>query len=189
MDTTTALAFVIKDSKSVDLINSIREKHDRAFKRWPPHVNFIFPFVPTSQFDTIRTKLEKLNLQSFDVSFDTIGYFSQGKNCTIHLKCSNESTEKNMANVFAQITKACPEIEIKRAEFHPHLTLGQCKKSELKNTITSFNKELGLNSNSDNDNDNDNGSPLTLKFDTLEFLSRSPETNDKMVSVMTLNLA
>jgi hypothetical protein len=46
---TSALAFVLEPSHPWhDKINAIRSRADRgdkAYPRWPPHVNFFFPFV------------------------------------------------------------------------------------------------------------------------------------------------
>lgn len=47
--TYTALAIVAEED--IQLIQSIREKHDPAFERWPPHINISFPFVDPTKFD------------------------------------------------------------------------------------------------------------------------------------------
>ena len=45
MHTSTALTFVLPDEVH-DKINEIRSVSDKAYPRWMPHINFIFPFVP-----------------------------------------------------------------------------------------------------------------------------------------------
>jgi hypothetical protein len=31
-------------------IQAIRERHDRQFRRWMPHKNFLYPFYPAGRF-------------------------------------------------------------------------------------------------------------------------------------------
>ena len=47
--TYTALAIVAQ--QDIALIQSIREKHDPAYERWPPHINISFPFVEPARFE------------------------------------------------------------------------------------------------------------------------------------------
>lgn len=47
--TYTALAIVPETEK--EQIQGLREKHDPAYKRWPPHINIVFPFVHPDLFD------------------------------------------------------------------------------------------------------------------------------------------
>jgi len=93
MDVTTALTLVIPD-KFHDLINSIRKEHDRAYPRWMPHINFIFPFVSEDKFENIRQRLipEISFFGAFELELNEIGSFKQGKNVTMHLK-STDSTQ------------------------------------------------------------------------------------------------
>ena len=127
MDVTTALTLVIPDEFH-EMINSVRKEHDRAYPRWMPHINFIFPFVPEEQFDMMVAKLDTVlrGFGSFTLNLDTVGYFKQGKGVTIHLKPSDKS---HLEKLFDQIKNALPDVEIKHAEFNPHMTLAQCKKS------------------------------------------------------------
>jgi len=62
-------------------VNEIRLAYDRAAKRWPPHINFMFPFIPVEQFEEAREKLEAelQNESAFEVVLEKIGFFSQGK--------------------------------------------------------------------------------------------------------------
>ena len=133
MDTTTALALVVK-GKFCDKINEVRCIHDRAYPRWPPHINFLFPFVEMEQFPDITERLNKVfkDFGKFNLIFNQLNYFSQGKNVTFHLRVAND---EKLQELFNKIQEALPEIKPKHDKFEPHLTLGQCKKSEVDNVL------------------------------------------------------
>jgi 2'-5' RNA ligase len=174
-DTTTALAYLLPD-ESVDKINIIRTKYDRAVTRWYPHINFIFPFVPVAEFDDTKQQMmtSVCNMESFDVVFDNIDYFSQGKgNITFHLNLSNESEEK-FQHLNRVIRECIPDVQVKRNDFKPHLTLGQCKLIDWKNVEQEVKMLFG--------------DKIITKFNKLSFLHRNPESNDKMIEVDHLML-
>ena len=47
----TALAIVA--TENIEEVQAIREKHDPAFQRWPPHMNIAFPFVQPDRFGEV----------------------------------------------------------------------------------------------------------------------------------------
>lgn len=139
-DVCTALTLVIPQQFH-DSINEIRKEHDKAFPRWMPHINFIFPFVPTDRFDDVsdklRAKLEGFN--PFTLELTEVGFFPQGKNATFHLKPKDISKLKKL---FDLITCTLPDVKVKHAEFNPHLTLGQCKKSDVNSMLADVKSKL-----------------------------------------------
>lgn len=170
METTTALAFVISEADVSKKIDEIRSQYDRAFKRWPPHVNFIFPFTHIDNFDHIesllRTAFNEGKLEPFDVFFNSIGFFSQGKgNVTLHLK-PDQRSEVRLGKIFELIKEALPNIKIKNKDFHPHLTIGQCHKNDLPDRLNELTKWLNEG--------------FVVRFESISFLHRSPETDDRM---------
>ena len=38
-------------------IQAIREKHDRQFRRWMPHLNLLYPFRPQEEFPALTSAL------------------------------------------------------------------------------------------------------------------------------------
>lgn len=176
MDTTTALAFVLPEQFREN-VNNIRQKYDKAYDRWPPHINFLFPFVSVTEFEQIREKLSSLELfGSIEANFNTLGYFSQSKeNITFHLKLDKNGEEK-FQKLFEEIKKLLPHIPIKRPDFHPHLTLGQCK-----NTEWCMIEEEIINQLNGLDN-------FMVNVDCLVCLHRNQSTNDKMVEFVKINL-
>lgn len=165
MDTSTALTFVLPNEVH-DKINEIRSVSDKAYPRWMPHINFIFPFVPPTEFSSVAEKLKDLEFSPFKVVFDSIGYFSQGKNVTFHLKPNAEST-KFLKEVFDKIRSRIPDVPVKHAEFTPHVTIAQCPKNMLHATLSMLEAWLGDN--------------IIVECDSICIIRRSPETGDKMV--------
>lgn len=141
MDTTTALVIVIPDQFH-DKINEVRSKSDRAYPRWMPHLTLLFPFVEVEQFPEIYEKLQnKLkNFGGFQLNFNKIDYFKQGRNVTMHIKPSNDM---KLQELFKAIRDTFPDIQTKHDEFHPHLTIGQFKNSELQQKTQELNEWLG----------------------------------------------
>ncbi len=42
---TSALA-LLPPTELCEQIENVRKAHDKAFERWPPHINLLFPFIP-----------------------------------------------------------------------------------------------------------------------------------------------
>jgi 2'-5' RNA ligase len=173
-DTTTALAFVMP-TFTHKKINTIRSKYDKAYNRWMPHINFLFPFTSKQNFDSVQEKLQ-LELEAnkvitkFEVGFFGIGYFKNSNGYTFHLKL-DEATETHFQNIFNVIRQTIPEVKYERDSFHPHLTLAQCANhtefEEMKTMLDDW-FEGWINED------------YVIMFNSLSFLYRSNETQDKM---------
>lgn len=131
--TTTALTVVIPNEYHAKL-NVVRQQYDRAFERWMPHVNLLFPFVTTDHFDEIETVLTNA-LNGFGpitLQFRQIGSFTQGRNVTFNLQLDHKSEGfAKLQQLYSVIRKSIPNVQAKHDELTPHLTLGQCTKKEF----------------------------------------------------------
>ncbi|CAF1157808.1 unnamed protein product [Adineta steineri] len=136
--TTVETALCIIPPENVwEQIQAIRSIHDKAYPRWMPHINLIYPFVPENNFDNIKVQLELICNQRkpFQIQFNqsSFEYFKQrGDLCTYHLRptISTDIVElqKLIQNQLSNI------IKTKRA-FEAHLTLGQTTTSKISNTL------------------------------------------------------
>ncbi|KAJ3297885.1 hypothetical protein HDU79_001642 [Rhizoclosmatium sp. JEL0117] len=144
-DTTTALTIVIPPQFHA-AINTIRAGNDKAYPRWMPHINLIFPFVPEDQFSTAAASLETAlsSIQPFAVRLNTVNYFKQKQQCTYNLQPSPDQMSDFNA-LFAAVQRALPDVEIKHAQFTPHMTLGQCAAKDVENTVFGMRNWLAEN--------------------------------------------
>ena len=141
LDTTTALTLIVPEN-CWDKINTIRKEYDNAYSRWDPHINLIFPFVSVDMFDEYYDRLQPAlgGFGPIDLHFNKIGFFSQKGQATVNLQLSDD---KDLQELFKIITKTIPEVKPKHPEFHPHLTIGQFKKSELDAKLKELTAWLG----------------------------------------------
>ncbi|CAF1457117.1 unnamed protein product [Adineta steineri] len=136
--TTVETALCIIPPENVwEQIQTIRSIHDKAYPRWMPHINLIYPFVPENNFDNIKVQLELIcnRRKPFQIQFNqsSFEYFKQrGDLCTYHLRPTMSTDivelQKSIQNQLSNI------IKTKRG-FEAHLTLGQTTTSEISNTL------------------------------------------------------
>jgi 2'-5' RNA ligase/endonuclease/exonuclease/phosphatase family metal-dependent hydrolase len=126
----TAVALVVPVHLSKD-VDSIRSVHDKAFGRWPAHINLLYPSVPLTHIypaiDELRKHLLEERRGKIKTKIAAIDVFRHTRSATIFLKPSDES-----AATLCQIRDSlCSALGVKPAEgtphgeFRPHLTLGQ----------------------------------------------------------------
>ena len=125
--TKTALALVFPP---LQFIQEIRKNHDNAVDRWMPHINLIFPFVEPESFEDMVERLQVVcaKFKPFEVDLGELGTFVR-KRVNFHLQVKKGLGQ--MAALFKAIVTAMPDVQVKHAEFTPHLTLGQCSKQQF----------------------------------------------------------
>ena len=167
-EVTTALSIILQDPADVQRVDEIRSKHDRAYPRWMPHINLLFPFVPQDQFADIEARLQPVleQLEPVEILLDQVSHFKQKKQATVHLKPSNPDHQQALQTLYQIVRTTLPEIPVKRDEFNAHLTLAQYKNSETEEQITALQNIFNAN-------------PIRLRVDRLYILQRS--TEDKSV--------
>lgn len=118
-------------------IQSIRSVHDKAYPRWTPHINLIYPFVPESDFTRLKDQLDALLNQrnAFEIEFDqtSIHYFKQkGSECTFHLR---PTVTKDVVELQRVIANSLPNYVSSGRPFEAHLTLGQTTTSRISDVL------------------------------------------------------
>jgi len=128
--TVTSALCIIPPDYMHEYIDKYRRLYDSAQKRWPPHINIVFPFVPLTDFPSIKTKLEEAfkiyEITSFVIHLDTISYFKQNDKITVHAKPKFCPELGKMYDVI------CSTLNIEKIrDFVPHMTLGQFDKNNI----------------------------------------------------------
>jgi len=125
--TRSALAFVLPVELQAP-VQSIRKVHDKAYGRWPPHINFFFPFVPEETVSSLVPRIRDAlaHIHPFTTVLDTIGSFKHGKGpLTVWL---GPRDIQPFVDIFNAVSPLFPELNNNgREAFVPHMTLGQCQ--------------------------------------------------------------
>ena len=128
---TTALA-LLPPEHLWEPIQEIRRKHDKHLSRWPqPHINLLYPFVPSSEFESAAAILKPLLAKRapFRVTLRSFKYFLHGKrSATLWLDpaCQPGSALDELQKA---LTDAFPFANDLRqrfdGEFSGHISVGQ----------------------------------------------------------------
>jgi len=154
-------------------IQAIRAKHDKAYDRWMPHVNLLYPFYEDASFADVHSRLgREFGSQpdvfgSFTVTLSRFGFFQHGKNSfTVFLHVETSPRKNGLTAVQTGLERLfpdCNDLSQRGSEgFKAHLTVGQWKsEASMKKAIADFEKswkpivfelkELALISRSDSD--------------------------------------
>lgn len=125
-------------------INSLRSLYDKSYKKWPAHINVLYPFVAPELLDlavqTIRGVLEETGESGngFTLELDTPGNFRHRQNATVYLSPGPHDggtvkhpetgsgtnlrvLEELLASAFERRASSGPGD----GAYRPHLTVGQ----------------------------------------------------------------
>lgn len=153
----TAIA-LLPPSSIISPIEAVRSVHDKNFKRWPPHINLIYPFLasPLETSDSnaprlsqaIQARLEKATsgIHAFRVSLnaDPPGTFHHSKSSkTVWL---GPVPDNNVKQLQAALQAEFAECDSDQRAFTPHLSIGQARtdkvaeqlRKEISNKVAEF---------------------------------------------------
>ncbi|MCK6508790.1 RNA repair domain-containing protein [Myxococcota bacterium] len=124
-------------------IQAIRQKHDKSYRRWMPHLNLVYGFVESVLFpDAIKAIQAALaQVKPFEVSFSQMRSFRHGKSDTIWLEPSVEPSRDlhRLQSALQALFPLCDEQSHRsRSGYTPHLSLGQLRgdaRGELQKTL------------------------------------------------------
>eukprot|EP00052_Salpingoeca_macrocollata_P016462 m.132272 g.132272 ORF g.132272 m.132272 type:complete len:192 (+) comp20059_c0_seq1:122-697(+) len=156
-----------QDAEFFAAIQEIRKTHDKAFKRWPPHINMLWPFHPeplvAASAEKLRARLA--TVEPFTLTFDRLSYFQQKQACTVHLAPTSNppGALQALQAIMVEVFPECTELSTRSPHgFTPHLTLAQYpNKAKTDQEIATIMKTW---------------KPFTLLVDKVYIMTRGDET-------------
>jgi 2'-5' RNA ligase len=123
----TAVAFV-PPQEVWGPIQAIRERHDRQYRRWMPHINLLYPFYLAGQFTEALPPLVAAcaKITPFMVTLAEFRFFQHSsRKATLWLA---PEPKEDLVRLQAALQAACPDsddLSHFAAGFTPHLSVGQ----------------------------------------------------------------
>ncbi|KAK0619838.1 2'-5' RNA ligase superfamily-domain-containing protein [Immersiella caudata] len=123
----TALALV-PPSHLFPQFDRLRSLYDKAYEKWPPHINLIYPFVRPESLpaaaEQISTFLKKQSQEKIRVKLDTVGVFEHRRDNTIYLRDDSPEPKKKLKEVRKGVLSSLGGKEEGRG-YQMHMTIAQ----------------------------------------------------------------
>ena len=139
MDPKAALTCIVPSDPS---IQTLRQAHDTAFERWPPHFNIdCFPFYPAEAHEEWAPKIQRVcaDLEPLALALNSVAHFpaSKRKPGTLYAEVTEADGGSNgLRAMYDAVQRAvAPDAAPGQAQaasraFTPHVTLGRFEKQE-----------------------------------------------------------
>jgi hypothetical protein len=115
-------------------VDSLRELYDKAYGKWPAHINLIYPFVAPEQLPQAQQQIQAQIERNLDpntkrhITLDNPALFRQRHNSTTILQESRESSDGTLE---ALRSLALQALGHKPAKHNFHLTVGQTEDNSM----------------------------------------------------------
>ncbi|MCL1473895.1 poly(A) polymerase [Argonema antarcticum] len=126
---------VIPTAEIWSAIQTIRQRFDRSFHRWMPHINLIYGFVPEEYFEEVASAIAQTlkHIKPFQITLEGFDTFTHRSRSTAWLRpvADPPSALHQLQSVLQQLFPQCDEQSKKSQNgFTPHLSVGQFPSSE-----------------------------------------------------------
>lgn len=114
-------------------IQAIRERHDRQVRRGSPHLNLLYPFYPTDQFDEAIPRLIATCVQTapFAVMLAEFRIFQHSsRKATLWLAPEPKEELVRLQAPLQAVFPGCDDLSRFVAGFTPHLSVGQARSAD-----------------------------------------------------------
>ncbi|KAI4634436.1 hypothetical protein J4E83_001754 [Alternaria metachromatica] len=130
----TALC-IIPPASQCGHVDQLRELYDKAYGKWPPHINLVYPFVAPEQLPKAQEQIQGYLAQHstqatpIDVELVQAGGFVQKNNFTVFLGTDDRGEEDSpLVSLRTTVLQALGQGP---SRFTPHLTIGQTQGNPL----------------------------------------------------------
>ncbi len=131
VNTHTTAVVVIPPKRLWGPIQEFREKHDRHFRRWMPHITLLYPFRPREEFSTLLPFLREAcrKISPCEIYLEQFDFFTHRKgNCTLWLSPQPAEPFLELYTCLVGAVPQCADTGKHRGGFRPHLSLGQFRR-------------------------------------------------------------
>jgi len=157
-------------------IEAIREKHDKDFNYWGPHIDIFSPFIGSRTYndDLMEFTDEVLRpicgqMKPFRVNLDKFGTFNKPREQASEFWVGPDRVNGFVA-LFKSIRESLPKTvaEKNRSFYQPHLTLGQFRDKRVMDKVVQYTKQCWWR-------------PIPWKVDRIYVVQKYAYTNGMVV--------
>jgi 2'-5' RNA ligase len=109
-------------------IQAIRQRYDRHFRRWMPHITLLYPFRPRAEFDRLVEALTQAcrRVAPFRVELAELQAFRhRQQQFTLWLAPQPQEALRRLQAAVGRVAPDCDDVARHRDGFTPHLSVGQ----------------------------------------------------------------
>lgn len=110
-------------------VDQLRSHYDRAYGKWPPHINLVYPFVQVDALpravEAVQSAAAHQEQKPFDVCLDSASVFQHRHDNTIYVHDEDDGQLKDLR---AAVLGAVGQHD--DGEYRNHMTIGQSEDSK-----------------------------------------------------------
>lgn len=115
-------------------IQAIRAVHDRAYARWMPHVNLLYPFLDEAPVEAVERAAA--SVAAFEAELAAFRSFDRKKgDATLWLAPDPRERFALLQAALEGAVPACDDTSRHEGGFHPHLSVGQASSPEERDRL------------------------------------------------------
>ncbi|KAI1881385.1 hypothetical protein JX265_000211 [Neoarthrinium moseri] len=110
-------------------VDRLRSLYDKAYEKWPPHINLVYPFVKVDSLEQASARISsclaasnEIRNGTFPVSLNAVGVFSHRHDNTVFVHDNDASRTSRLESLRNLVLEALGQ---RGSAYRMHLTIGQ----------------------------------------------------------------